>query len=77
MLVLQAKAGKGSKKKGGGSRSEQFKAKKKGPRLDARMRKDRRGTEAAAKRMKGKTGAKGVAGGVKKGGPKPGKNRRR
>ena len=83
-LYNQARAGKGAKKKGGGSRSEKFKAQKKGPRLDARMRKDRRGTEAAAKRNKGKGrggggGAKGKggagAGGVKAG--KAGKNRRR
>lgn len=81
-IYNQARAGKGAKKKGGGSRSEKYKAQKKGPRLDARMRKDRRGTEAAAKRNKGKGGKAGGpggkgggAGGVKAG--RAGKNRRR
>ncbi len=69
----QARAGKGSKK-GKGSRSERYKAEKKGPKLDARMRKDRRGQDAAKKRAK-KSGR--PAPGVKKSGPKPGKNRRR
>jgi len=73
--AVQARAGKG-KKKGGGSRSEQYKQQKKGPRLDARMRKDRRGTDAATKRLK-KKGVKVPAGGGVKKGPKPGKNRRR
>ncbi|KAL4457861.1 hypothetical protein ABPG75_012726 [Micractinium tetrahymenae] len=72
-LYSQARAGKG-KKKGGGSRSEKYKAEKKGPKLDARMRKDRRGQDAAKRRAK-KGGR--PAPGVKKAGPKPGKNRRR
>ncbi|PSC71474.1 rRNA methyltransferase [Micractinium conductrix] len=70
-IYNQAKAGKG--KKGKLSRTGEYKQQKKGPKLDARMRKDRRGLEAAAKRNKGK---KGAGGGVKKG-PPPGKNRRR
>jgi AdoMet-dependent rRNA methyltransferase SPB1 len=70
-LYSQAKAGKGAKGRGGkkASRSEQYK--QKGPRLDSRMKKDKRGAEKAAKRGKGKKGAPPVKGG------KAGKNRRR
>jgi hypothetical protein len=58
-VYAQARAGgkKGKKGKKGG-RGEQYK--KKGPPLDARMRTDKRGMEAAAKRVKGgKKGGKG------------------
>lgn len=76
-LFNRARAGKGSKnagKKGAGtSRSDQYK--RKGPPLDGRMRKDKRGMDKVAKRMKGK-GKKAASAGVKK--PIPaGKNRRR
>lgn len=69
-LYSQAKAGKGAKGRGKkASRSEQYK--QKGPRLDSRMKKDKRGAEKAAKRGKGRKGAPPVKGG------KAGKNRRR
>lgn len=64
-IYNQAKSGgKGKKSSKGGSRSDQYK--KKGRPLDPRMRKDKRGMDAAMKRMKGK-GKKGrVGGGVGK-----------
>jgi AdoMet-dependent rRNA methyltransferase SPB1 len=71
-LYNQARAGKGRKggAKGAGSRSEQYK--KKGPPLDGRMRKDKRGADKVARRLKGKKG-----GAVRKKAPPAGKNRRR
>lgn len=67
-VYAQARSG-GKKKKGGGGRNEQYK--KKGPPLDARLRKDKRGLDAAARRNKAKgrggagggKGARGKAGG--------------
>ena len=67
-LYARARAsGNKSKKPGGGSRSDQYK-KKKGPPLDARLRKDKRGMDAAVRRNKAKgrappRGAKAAAGG--------------
>jgi AdoMet-dependent rRNA methyltransferase SPB1 len=52
----------GVRKKGSGSRSDQYK--KKGPPLDSRMKKDKRGLDAAARRNK----AKGRGGGGSRGG---------
>ena len=68
-LYAQARSG-GKKKKGGGGRNEQYK--KKGPPLDARLRKDKRGMDAAARRNKGKGGKGGKGGG---GGGRGGKRR--
>ena len=74
-LFSAARAGKGAKKKGSGtSRADQYK--QKGPRLDARMRKDKRGTDKVAKRMKASGKGKAAAAGAKRP-PPPGKNRRR
>jgi AdoMet-dependent rRNA methyltransferase SPB1 len=80
-LYAQARAGKKGKGKGkgaaGGSRTDQYK--QKGPRLDARMRSDKRGQDKVAKRMKGAgkkaTVPRGAGGGPKNN--KAGKNRRR
>lgn len=65
-LYAQAKSGKFSKgkKKSKGGRNDQYK--KKGPPLDARMRKDRRGQDAATKRLKAK-GRKMKSGGKSRG----------
>lgn len=53
-LYAKARAsGSKSKKPGGGSRSDQYK-KNKGPPLDARLRKDKRGMDAAVRRNKAK-----------------------
>ena len=75
---LYARARSGKKGKAGKeSRTDQYK--KKGPRLDARMRSDKRGTDKVAKRMKGagkkQTAPRGAGGGPKNN--KAGKNRRR
>lgn len=70
-LCTQARAsGKG--RKGGKklSRSGQEAAQRKGPRLDKRMKKDKRGLDKAAAKMKGKGGK-----GVRKAGGKGGKKR--
>ena len=58
----------GVKKKGGGGRADQYKSK--GPPLDARMRKDKRGMDAADRRnkAKGRGGGKGKASRGGKGG---------
>jgi hypothetical protein len=80
-LYAQARAGKKGKGKGkgaaGGSRTDQYK--QQGPRLDARMRSDKRGQDKVAKRMKGAgkkaTAPRGAGGGPKNN--KAGKNRRR
>lgn len=65
-LYAQAKSGKSAKgkKKGKGGRNDQYK--KKGPPLDARMRKDRRGQDAATRRLKAK-GRKMKSGGKARG----------
>ena len=74
---LYAKARSGGKKKsgggGGGGRNEQYK--KRGPPLDARMRKDKRGMDAAARRNKAKGRGSGGGGKGKGGAPKGGKRR--
>jgi AdoMet-dependent rRNA methyltransferase SPB1 len=65
-LYAQAKSGKSTKgkKKSKGGRNDQYK--KKGPPLDARMRKDRRGQDAATRRLKAK-GRKMKSGGKARG----------
>eukprot|EP00887_Chlorella_sp_A99_P001387 scaffold8.g1387.t1 len=72
-IYKQARSGKGAKKRKP-TRADEYKSK--GPRLDPRMKKDRRGLEKAAKRAKGK----GRKGGVTKkgggGGGGKGKGRR-
>lgn len=74
-LYAKARAtGSKSKKPGGGSRSDQYK-KKKGPPLDARMRKDKRGMDAAVRRNKAK--GRAPPKGAKAGGGKGGKGGRR
>jgi AdoMet-dependent rRNA methyltransferase SPB1 len=62
-LYAKARAsnGPGKKgKKGGGGKGDK---KRKGPALDNRMKKDKRGMERAAKRMKGRGRKGGKAGG--------------
>lgn len=72
-LYSRARSGKGKKGAKKGGRNEQYK--NKGPRLDARMRADKRGQDKVAKRLKGK-GRKAPPPPVKKKVP-AGKNRRR
>lgn len=73
MHAAQARSGKGAKKKKP-TRADEYN--RKGPRLDSRMKKDRRGQDAAARRAKGKgrKGGKPKGSGVRKGGG--GKGRR-
>lgn len=60
-LYAKARAGGGSKKGKNGKKSSSRRdgKKRKGPPLDPRLRSDKRGMDAAAKRMKNKVGKKG------------------